>query len=133
MIFGYELKNGELVVNDKEAEMIRKIFENYTSGCSMRKSGLLEEKTFTHSSVKNIIRQKKYAGNDGYPVIVDAELFEKANSMLKFNIENDWKYGIKKERKNIIHKIFYLKEATTVYADPFKNAEYLYSLIEVIK
>lgn len=50
-------------------------------------------------SVKNIIRQKKYAGNDGYPVIVDAELFEKANSMLKFNIENDWKYGIKKKEK----------------------------------
>ncbi|WP_430623439.1 recombinase family protein [Metabacillus fastidiosus] len=34
---GYDLVEGELIVNEKEAEIIRKIFNLYLSGKGMRK------------------------------------------------------------------------------------------------
>lgn len=127
MIFGYKINEGVITVNENEAEIIRNIFQNYLLGTSFRKCfpGI------THSSVKRILKQKKYTGNDTYPAIISQKKFDEASSLLKINTENNCKFGTRRRKTPEIHKCFHMKRTEKIITDPVLNAEYLYSLIEV--
>ena len=66
-MYGYKIENGTIVVVEDEAAIIRSIFKNYLSGMSMRKAADATGVNFPHSTVKKIIRQKRYIGNEFYP------------------------------------------------------------------
>ena len=59
-MYGYKIENGTIVVVEDEAAIIRSIFKNYLSGMSMRKAADATGVDFPHSTVKKIIRQKRY-------------------------------------------------------------------------
>lgn len=71
-IFGYTKKDGKLVIDEKEAEMVRLIFEEYSTGTvSTRKLEKLlfskgyrnrNGKTISHTTITNIIQNPKYKG-----------------------------------------------------------------------
>ena len=132
LCYGYTIRDGRLEVQDKEAENIRKIFKNYLVGNALIKSADLAGLKKNSSSVKRILTNKKYLGNDIYPKIIDRESFGKAGQMLK---ERAVAMGRIWEKEEEIIKVpckFRYKKEDTLPLDPFERASYKYRLIEVI-
>ena len=101
--YGYRIENGAAVINEAEAECVRRIFDNYISGMSLREAAKAAGHPLVHSTVKRMLTKKYYCGDDFYPAIIDISTFHTANSELK---------------------------PLTQYDDPYEQAQYLYSLIE---
>ncbi len=83
--FGYCVINGQYAINEKEAEAVRKIFEEYINGKSLKT--IAAEMLIPYNSGKavwnknmvcRVIENKKYIGECGYPKIVSIEDFEQA-------------------------------------------------------
>jgi len=132
LCYGYTIRDGRLEIQEKEAENIRKIFKNYLAGNALIKSAELACLKKNSSSVKRILTNKKYLGNEIYPKIIDGESFVKAGQMLK---ERAVAMGRVWEKEEEIIKVpckFRYKEEETLPLDPFERASYKYRLIEVI-
>ena len=84
--YGYVMERGEVIVNDSEAEIIHWIFENRATGRS-----ILEMARELHNGtdpyfrdtvkkaackISSILYDARYIGEEGYPVILDKELFK---------------------------------------------------------
>jgi len=101
-IIGYKRgSDGRYAVVDSEAAIVRRIFEEYAEGKSAKDiyTQLNEEGhrtslggPFNKNSLRRILENEKYAGvyeyadirvEDGVPAIVDRELFEKVQKMIK--------------------------------------------------
>ena len=132
LCYGYTIRDGRLEIQEKEAENIRKIFKNYLDGNALIKSAELVGLNKNNSSVKKILTNENYLGNDIYPKIIDSESFEKAGQMLK---ERAVALGRVWEKEEKIIKVpcrFRYKEEVALPIDPFDRASYKYRLIEVI-
>ena len=132
LCYGYNIRDGRLEIQEKEAENIRKIFKNYLAGNALIKSAELAGLQKNNSSVKRILTNKKYLGNDIYPKLIDRESFEKAGQMLK---ERAVAMGRVWEKEEEIIKVpckFRYKEEGALPLNPFERARHQYNLIEVI-
>lgn len=129
-MFGYKIENGNAIIQEQEAEMIRRIFQNYLSGMSLKNSAIAAGMPMAHSTVKNILRQKCYIGDDFYPAIVNAEVFAKTQTELTHRAEKHFSGKLRNEPP--IFRAFTLSVPAVQFEDPVQQAEYLYSLIEVI-
>ena len=75
--FGYIIIDGEICINEPEAELIRAIFELYAKGKSYREiaercmlTGIRynpDSNKWNKNMVKRIIENDKYTGKNGYP------------------------------------------------------------------
>ncbi len=109
--YGYRIDNGKIVVIPSEAEIVKQIFCDYASGKILKEiaADLTErgveffegKSNWNKNTVVRIIQNGKYIGENDYPVIVDADVFERVNR-LKCN------KGHKKEKNPEV--IEYLKE-----------------------
>ena len=132
LCYGYTIRDGRLEIQEKEAENIRKIFKNYLAGNALIKSAELAGLQKNNSSVKRILTNKKYLGNDIYPKLIDRVSFEKAGQMLK---ERAVAMGRVWEKEEEIIKVpckFRYKEEGALPLNPFERARHQYNLIEVI-
>lgn len=85
--FGYEYQNGSVVVNSKEAEILKAIFEAYTEGQSLRIiAQRLNEKNIEYmpgvlmwnkARIMRMIEDERYTGTSIYPMIVDTSAYER--------------------------------------------------------
>lgn len=130
--FGYKIENGVAVVCEEQAAQLRKMYEGYLSGLSFAEAARAAGVTKTHSSLKRILQNQHLLGDDFYPAIIDRvtfDAFEAERSRREITLGRDGK-----ERKDMrpvpAPTTFRMGKATQVYADPFRQAEYLYSLIE---
>lgn len=129
IMYGYKIENGTIVVVEDEAAIIRSIFKNYLSGMSMRKAADATGVNFPHSTVKKIIRQKRYIGNEFYPAIIEKDVFARANGELLRRASKHCRGKRLKEPPIFTEfKMFVPKQQ---FCDPVQQAEYIYSLIEV--
>jgi hypothetical protein len=86
----------------------------------------------THSSVKRLLQNPHYLGDDFYPAIIDRETFD------AFEVERQRREEAlgrdKREKKTVeagpAPTSFWMETATQTFSDPYQQAEYLYSLIE---
>ena len=85
--FGYQMRMGEIVRNEPEAEVVQDIFLQYTLGASLKeiaeqmsKTGPSydEGKSWNKNMIARILENAKYTGADSYPELVDINLFEAA-------------------------------------------------------
>ena len=85
--FGYQMRMGEIVRNEPEANTVQDIFLQYTLGASLKeiaeqmsKTGPSydEGKSWNKNMVARILENAKYIGADSYPRLVDINLFEAA-------------------------------------------------------
>ena len=83
--FGYRMINGKYALNTLEAETVRKIFEEYINGKSLKTIASemqipynSSKPTWNKNMVCRVIENAKYIGEGGYPQIVSTENFEKA-------------------------------------------------------
>ena len=91
--FGYQVKNGEIVIVPSEAEIIQKIYEDYLSGMSLQQIALLltekcveylpNQSEWNKNRVARLISDNRYIGNDVYAVIIDRDIFDQARHIKK--------------------------------------------------
>ena len=131
VMLGYRIIDGIAKIDESEACAIRAIFSGYISGMSLREAAEKAGKPMVHSMVKRIIRNICYIGDEFYPAIISRQTFTKANAEL---IRRAEKHGSGKRLKAPpIYTEFTLAEPEMQYDDPIAQAEYMYSLIGVIK
>ena len=130
--YGYRIENGKAIFDDEKAEQIKLLFEAYLSGDSLataaKKAGI---KAF-HAGIGNILKNKRYVGDDFYPAIIDKGSFEAAEIE---RLNRAKKLGRIWEKKELIGSptltSFSIADGNEQFDDPFKQAEYAYSLIEM--
>lgn len=130
-LYGYRIKNGKAYIDKEKAENVQKLFDGYISGLSLRTAGLAAGIDTFHGSVGRILKNKKYMGTDYYPAIVDEETFQKAqiereNRAVKLGRV----YEVEEDLQILSPTKFRLKSQEIMFDDPFKQAEYAYSMIE---
>jgi hypothetical protein len=129
--YGYIIENGIAVIDKEKANKVRKLYQVYLSGLSLTEAAKESGIDTFHGTAGKMLRNKRYLGDDYYPAIIDKETFEKAEEERARRAK---KLGRIFESK-IIEKInvptvFTVGEVTQKYINPFKQAEYAYSLIE---
>ena len=130
-MYGYKIVDGKVIVDEQEAAVVINIFNGYLSGMSLRDAAVNAGRPMVHSMVKRVIRNICYIGDDFYPAIVSRQTFTKANAEL---IRRAEKHGSGKRLKAPpVYTEFTLAEPEMQYDDPIAQAEYMYSLIGVIK
>lgn len=130
--FGYRIQNGTAVIIPHEAEQIRLIFTGYISGQSLIEAAKNTGLTMTHSSVKRLLQNKHYLGDEFYPAIIDKDTFHAAQEERLHRVEALGRAS--KARTALVDRKvmtrFCMKPATKRFTDPYEQAAYLYSLIE---
>ncbi len=104
----------------------------YLSGDSLvnaaKKAGI---KSY-HSGIGRMLRNTCYLGNEYYPVIIDNETFAAAEEERTRRAEKLGRIRKPKEKSEIVFPTeFYINEVVQQFDDPFQQAEYVYSLIEM--
>ena len=87
--YGYILAEGRIAVDIDEAKIIRRIFDKKANGISGSKIGAAlydeqipyfsEDKKKAIDKVYGILRDGRYCGADGYPVIISEDIFGASN------------------------------------------------------
>ena len=80
--FGYKITLGEVVIHAEEAMVVQQIFKRYLMGESLQKlADTLQEQGVTYddgrswnkNTVARILEDNRYAGEKGYPKLIDPE------------------------------------------------------------
>ena len=92
MLYGYKIENGEVIIDEESADIVRRIFNDRINGITGPKIGaaLYAEKIphFSDSEKKSgdkvmsILRNERYFGEYGYPPIVSKETFQQARDSM---------------------------------------------------
>ena len=79
--YGYEMRDGEIVICQTEAEIVRTIFRDYVDGkglkdiaeklTALKVEYLPGESNWNKSRIKRMIEDKRYLGDSTYPQILD--------------------------------------------------------------
>ena len=84
---GYELRGGKMCLQPEEANTVQWIFAQYVAGFSyaklteaLNRRGIpyLPDKPWNKNMVARMLEDRRYAGTEGYPAIVDGEQMEAA-------------------------------------------------------
>lgn len=99
ILYGYQIENGDLTINESEAAVVSRIFALYIEGrLSYQKvSDTLngdhipfgpETAFWNKHKVKRLLENPRYTGMDGYPAIVEQEVFDTAQSIIQVKASN---------------------------------------------
>lgn len=93
LLYGYQIQNGDLTVAPEDAAVVVRVFTLYTAGLSYQKiSDMLNEEQIPYSQerpewnkhkVKRLLENPRYNGRDGYPVIIDGEMFHSVQAIIE--------------------------------------------------
>lgn len=84
-----------------------------------------------HGSAGRMLRNKHYLGDDYYPQIIDKETFDKVEEVRLNKATNLGRVKeLKADEKREVPREFVFGTVVTRYSDPFRQAEYIYGLIE---
>ena len=88
---GYSVDKDNKVITNSDADTVRLIFEEYSTGKwstttlanELRERGIkdAEGREFTRSRVANVLTRERYCGEDIYPQIITREIFEKCKEL----------------------------------------------------
>lgn len=88
---GYGVENGEIVINEQEAEIVKSIFDDYCSGSSLKVlANTLNARNaifkvngaqWNKGRIYHILMERRYLGEKSYPPIIDKGTFDKANDL----------------------------------------------------
>lgn len=130
--FGYRIENGKAVIDDTAAEQIRTLFRVYLSGDSLKTASQKAVIETSHASTGRMLRNQRYLGDEYYPAIIEPDMFAAAQEERIRRAEKLGRFREPKKEKEISFPTsFHMNEATQQFDDPFKQAEYAYSLIEM--
>ena len=129
--YGYRIENGKAVIDETAAGRVRQLFENYLSGDSLKKAAENAGITGNHSTIKLMLQNCRYQGDEFYPPIISEEMFNAAAGELQNRAERLDRNGhVRKERSVNIPVRFTFISAADYFKDPVQQAEYMYGLIK---
>ncbi len=130
--FGYRIENGKAVIDKDAAGQIKTLFHSYLSGDSLATAAKKAGITAFHAGIGRMLRNARYLGDEYYPAIIDPDTFEAAEAERIRRVEELGRiYEPKEEKQVIFPTAFCINEGTEQFDDPFGQAEYAYSLIEM--
>ena len=130
-LFGYTIKNGKAYIDKEKAAKVQKLFDGYISGLALRTAALEAGIDTFHGSAGRMLQNKKYMGTDFYPTIISEETFVKAQSERENHAVKLGRVREVEEDLPIISPVkFRWKSNEIMFDNPFKQAEYAYSMIE---
>ena len=119
--YGYRIENGKAVVDETAAGQVRQLFENYLSGDSLKKAA---ENAGIAGTIKLMLRNRRYPGDDFYPPIISKEMFNAAAEELQSRAERLGRNGhARKERSVNVPVRFTFIRAADYFEDPVQQAE----------
>lgn len=130
--YGYRIENGVAVIHEEEAAQIRKMYQEYLGGLSLIASADEAGITLNHSSAKRIMQNPHLLGDDFYPAIIDQETYDAFEAERQ---RREKALGRNNRKKKTVEArpapiAFRMGKPMPVSDDPYKQAEYVYSLIE---
>ena len=130
--YGYQIVNGEAVIDEEKADQVRKIYEGYLGGLSLTGAAKAARLDLKHRSVRVMLENRRYLGDEYYPAIIDRETFEAFETE---RASREKKLGRDKREKKVIEAIpapikFRLAKGGLILNDPYRQAEFIYNLIE---
>ena len=129
--FGYRIENGVAVVDKTDSAQIKTLYSAYLSGLSLETAAKEAGIKAYHGTVKRMLENKHYLGDDFYSPIIDRKTFCAAQEERKRRAIKLGRDHQKKEHRSIrIPTVFTMKAGAQYDPNPQKQAEYLYSLIE---
>ncbi|EGT3735442.1 MAG: recombinase family protein [Sulfurimonas sp.] len=129
--YGYTIQDGKAVIDQLQAEQLKKLFKAYLSGLSLKDAAKKAGIVRYHATIANMLTNKRYLGDDYYPKIIDEDTFEKVEAEKLRRAQMLGRIWEHKPKENSIKKYqFAMPTPDELYDDPFKQAEYVYSLIE---
>lgn len=129
--YGYRIENGKAVIDEEKAAQVRKLYKGYLSGLAYVSAAEEAGLILYHTGAKKMMQNKHYLGDDYYPAIIDKETFDAAEA--ERIIRQDKLGRVFDNRPPKVSKVatgFTMPKVLKKYDDPFKQAEYVYSLIE---
>lgn len=129
--YGYRIENGKAVIDEEKTEQVRKLYKGYLSGLSYMSAAEFAGLKLYHTGAKKMMQNKYYLGNEYYPAIIDKETFDAAEAeRVKRQAKLGRVYDEKPATASKVATSFKIPKVQKKYEDPFKQAEYIYSLIE---
>ena len=129
--YGYRIEDGKAVVDDIAAEKVRELFSGYLAGLSLKGAAKKAGLDCYHATAGKMLQNKRYLGDEFYPPIIDEETFEKARAEKQRRAEMLGRIRELKDAPEADYAVkFKAKPQVQKYDNPFKQAEYAYSLIE---
>ena len=130
--FGYRIEKGAAVIVPEQAEQIRKIYAGYLAGQGFIEAARNAGLTMQHSSVKRLLQNMHYLGDEFYPAIIDKETFDAAEAERQQRLEIMGRTYMKKAdpEDRQVKTRFTMKPVMRQTNDPYERAAYIYSLIE---
>jgi len=129
--YGYRIENGKAVIDEEKAAQVKKLYEGYLSGLAYVPAAKAAGLKLYHTGAKKMMQNKHYLGDDYYPAIIDQYTFDAAESE---RVKRQAKLGrVFDDKPTKVGKIatgFKMPKVQMKYDDPFKQAEYVYILIE---
>jgi len=129
--YGYRIESGKAIIDEQAAEQIKTLFQSYLTGDSLATAAKKAAIKSFHAGVGRMLQNKRYLGDDYYPVIIAPDTFAAAEAE---RIRRSEKLGRIREPeliKEVVYpSTFRIIEGTERFDDPFQQAEYAYSLIE---
>lgn len=129
--YGYRIEDGKAVVDEIQAEQVRTFFKEYISGKALKVAAETVGLKIFHGSAGRMLRNTHYLGDDYYPAIIDQELFDKAEEERQSRANQLGRVReLKVKEKTSAPLHFTMGKQIQQFENPFRQAEYVYSLIE---
>jgi hypothetical protein len=129
--YGYRIENGKAVIDEEKAGQVKKLYKAYLSGLAYVPAAEAAELKLYHTGAKKMMQNKRYLGDDYYPAIIDNDTFDAAEAeRVKRQVKLGRVFDDKPVKENKVATGFKMPKVQMKYNDPFKQAEYVYSLIE---
>lgn len=129
--YGYKIEKGKAVIDEAQAEQIRTVYMGYLSGLAYIAAAEAAGLTLLHAGVKSMLQNKRYLGDAYYPAIIDQETYDRAESeRIKRQTRLGRVFADKPVEECRPATKFIMPKSGKIFIDPFKQAEYIYSLIE---
>lgn len=127
--FGYIIEDGKAVIDETNAEKVRRLFREYIECRSMSAAAKKAGIDKTHSMIGRFLKNKVYVGTEYYPQIVDENTFAKVQEIRECNARSQNRIRAYKVPPKAEIGTFSIGKVTKKYDDPYKQAEYAYSQI----
>ena len=79
--YGYKIINGKAEVDEKQAEVVIKLFDGYIAGLGLKPAAENAGLDIYHGSAGRMLRNTHYLGDEYYPAIIDRKRFDKAEEI----------------------------------------------------
>ena len=129
--YGYKIINGKAEVDEKQAEVVIKLFDGYIAGLGLKPAAENAGFEIYHGSAGRMLRNTHYLGDEYYPAVIDRERFDKAEEIRMSRASSLGRVReLQDAPKPMADTRFTMPSVERKFADPFEQAEYAYSLIE---